>query len=62
MFTTGQLYFAVLFFLTFVGVMIWSYRKDMKLHKKYYKGSYWVLIGLIVFFSLIYALKSFIYK
>lgn len=62
MFTSGQLIFAVLFFLTFVGVMIWSYRKDLKVHQKYYKGSYWVLVGLIVFFSLIYALKSFIYK
>ena len=62
MFSPGQLIFALLFFLTFVGVMIWSYRKDLKLHKKHYKGSYWVLIGLIVFFSLIYALKSFIYN
>ena len=62
MFSTGQLIFALLFFLAFVGVMIWSYRKDLKLHQKYYKGSYWVLIGLIVFFSLIYALKSFIYN
>jgi hypothetical protein len=62
MFTSGQLIFAVLFFLTFVGVMIWSYRKDLKLHQKYYKGSYWVLVALIVFFSLIYALKSLIYK
>ncbi len=62
MFTTGQLIFALLFFLAFVGVMIWSYRKDLKLHKKYYKGSYWVLIGLLVFFILLYALKSFIYS
>ncbi len=62
MFSTGQLIFALLFFLAFVGVMIWSYRKDLKLHQKHYKGSYWVLVGLIVFFSLIYALKSFIYK
>lgn len=62
MFSTGQLIFALLFFLTFVGVMIWSYRKDLKLHQKYYKNSYWVLVGLIVFFSLIYALKAFIYK
>jgi len=62
MFTTGQLIFAALFFLAFVGVMIWSYRKDIKLHKKHYKGSYWVLVALIVFFSLIYALKSFIFK
>ena len=62
MFTTGQLIFALLFFLAFVSVMIWSYRKDLKLHKKYYKGSYWVLIGLLVFFILLYALKSFIYS
>jgi hypothetical protein len=62
MFTSGQLIFAVLFFLTFVGVMIWSYRKDLKLHQKHYKGSYWVLVALIVFFSLIYTLKSLIYK
>ncbi|PHS08114.1 MAG: hypothetical protein COA88_07410 [Kordia sp.] len=62
MFTTGQLIFAALFSLVFVGVMIWSYRKDFKLHQKHYKGSYWVLVAILVFFSLIYALKSFIYN
>jgi len=46
MFTTGQLIFAIIFLLSFVLLMIWSYRKDLKSNKYYYKNV-WV-IGLAV--------------
>jgi cytochrome bd-type quinol oxidase subunit 1 len=59
MFTTGQLVFAVLFFVVFVIVMIYSYRGDKKLHKKYYKGSLWVLVGFIIFLSILMAIKGY---
>ncbi|MDR9456777.1 MAG: hypothetical protein RI572_05140 [Salegentibacter sp.] len=58
MFSTGQLVFAALFLIAFVAIIIFSYRKDTKLHKKYYKGSIYVLIGFIAFIILLFFLKS----
>ncbi|MGY5849817.1 hypothetical protein [Salegentibacter sp. F14] len=58
MFSTGQLIFAALFLITFIAIIIFSYRKDTKLHKKYYKGSIYVLIGFIAFIILLFFLKS----
>ncbi len=58
MFSKGQLLFAVLFFVSFVCVMIFAYRKDLKLHKQYYKGSLWILIAFLVFIGLLFVIKS----
>lgn len=60
MFTTGQLIFAIVFFIAFVVVMVLMYRKDKKLHKKYYKGSLWILVGFIVFVLLLLAAKTYL--
>jgi len=60
MFSTNQLIFAILFFIAFVIIMIFSYRKDRALHKKYYKGSFWVLIGFIAFVGLLLFLKTYL--
>ncbi|MBK5214826.1 MAG: hypothetical protein JJE55_14335 [Flavobacteriaceae bacterium] len=60
MFTTGQLVFAVSFFIIFVIAMIYSYRSDKKLHRKNYKGNIWVLVGFLVFVGLLLFLKSFL--
>ncbi|WP_396209918.1 hypothetical protein [Flavobacterium sp.] len=57
MFSTGQIYFAVFFILTFVITMIAVYRKDLKVMKPFYKGTYWVLIGFIVFIGLLFLIK-----
>ena len=57
MFTKGQLIFAILFALAFVATMIYTYRKDLKLHRKYYKGSVWVLIAFISFILFIAVIK-----
>ncbi len=57
MLSTGQIIFAVCFFIAFVAIMIVSYRRDKKLHKKQYKGSIWILVGFLVFFSLLLAAK-----
>lgn len=62
MFSTGQLVFAVLFFVVFVIVMIFSYRGDKKLHKKYYKGSFWILLGFIAFILFLLAVKTYLKK
>jgi len=57
MFSQGQWLFALLFLICFVIVMFLSYRKDKKLDKKYYKGSFWILIGFMVFVGLLLLIK-----
>ncbi|WKD85933.1 hypothetical protein KCTC32516_01282 [Polaribacter huanghezhanensis] len=54
MFTNGQLIFAGIFVLAFLFLMIWSYRKDIINHKKYYKNTalkvgFWMLIAILIF-------------
>ncbi len=56
MFSKGQLIFAALFSFAFVVIMIWSYRKDIKLHQYYYKNIWVVALGIflvITFFAII---------
>ncbi|MCG9791107.1 hypothetical protein [Flavobacterium algicola] len=57
MFSSGQLVFAVCFFVAFVIAAIYSYRKDLALHKIYYKGNYKVLIGFLTFIGLLFVIK-----
>jgi hypothetical protein len=52
MFTSGQKTFAILFFIAFVILMIYSYRKDLKLHKVHYKNVLIVLVVAILIFIL----------
>lgn len=53
MFSKGQLLFALFFVIIFIGVMIWSYRKDFKLHKLHYKKTaIVVLLALIIMITL----------
>lgn len=59
MFSQGQLVFAGLFFVAFVIAMIYAYRKDLMLHKVYYKGNYKILIGFIIFIGILFAIKIF---
>lgn len=60
MFSTGQWIFAGIFFLAFVAIIAYSYRKDLKLHKKYYKGTIYILIGFILFMVLLFAMKIYL--
>lgn len=57
MFSNGQLVFAGLFAIAFIIIMIISYKKDNKTHKKQYKGTIWVLIGFIIFLSSLIIIK-----
>ncbi len=59
MFSTAQLVFALIVFIAFIILMIYSYRGDKKLHKKQYKGSIWVLVGFILFILLLMAMKAY---
>ncbi|WP_373059830.1 hypothetical protein [Zunongwangia sp. H14] len=57
MFSTGQLVFAGLFIVAFVTIIAISYRRDIALHKKYYRGSIFVLVGFIAFILLLFLIK-----
>ncbi len=57
MFSQGQIYFGIGFFIVFVVITVFMYRKDRSLHKKNYKGVPWVLVGFLAFFLLLLGLK-----
>lgn len=58
MLSTSQLIFAALFFIGFVILTILSYKKDKTVHQKQFKGSKWILIGLLLFVFLLFILKK----
>jgi len=57
MFSFGQLIFGLCFFIVFIGVIIYSYKKDKKNQPKYFKGSYKILLGFLIAFSLLVLIK-----
>lgn len=57
MFSNGQLIFGLLFFIAFAVIIGYQYRKDLRLYKKHYKGTVWVLIAFIGFIAMIAAVK-----
>ncbi|HIB37714.1 hypothetical protein [Mesonia sp.] len=61
MFTEGQWMFAVFFVIAFAIAMVISYRKDIKLHKKYYKGSLLILAGFALFIIILFLIKTFLH-
>ncbi|MBC3758820.1 hypothetical protein H7U19_10425 [Hyunsoonleella sp. SJ7] len=60
MFSKGQIIFGIIFFIAFAIVIGYTYRKDLKLHKKFYKGSIWMLLAFIGFILMISAIKFFL--
>ena len=60
MFSSGQLIFAILFVLVFVAVMVFTYSKDKKLHKKNYQGVKWVLFSFAFFVIFLFLIKYFL--
>jgi len=60
MFSQGQLIFAGLFLLAFVIAAVYVYRKDAALHKIFYKGSYRILIGFLLFIGLLFVIKIYL--
>jgi hypothetical protein len=59
MFSTGQLIFACLFLITFVIAMVYAYRKDVKVHREFYKGSFKILIAFSIFIGILFFIKFF---
>jgi len=62
MFSKGQLIFAAVFAAIFIALMIWSYRKDIKLHKYYYKNVWIVAIGIFITVSFFAFLTFWLHK
>ena len=58
MFSNGQLVFGLLFFVSFIIIVTYSYKKDLKKLNGTDKGIKWVVIGFIAFVSLLVILKK----
>ena len=58
MFTPGQIKFSIFFIVVFVIVLIVVYRKDLKLHRVYYKNRLWVLLAFLGFIGSLFILKN----
>ena len=55
--TTGHWIFAGIFMFCFVLYLVWSYRKDLALHRQHYSGALYVFAGLVVVVFLFYVFK-----
>ena len=58
MFSNGQLLFGLIFFISFLIIVSYSYKKDLKKLNGSYKGIKWVIIGFISFITLLVVLKK----
>jgi Mn2+/Fe2+ NRAMP family transporter len=58
MFSNGQLLFGLIFFISFIIIVIFSYKKDLKKLDGSYKGIRWVIVGFITFVSILAILKK----
>ena len=58
MFSTGQLVFAIFFFISFLVIVIISYKKDLKGLKGSYSGIRWAILGFICFVAMLVILKK----
>ncbi len=57
MFSKNQVIFGVLFFIAFVVIVTFQYRKDLKIHQIHYKKIYQVLLAFFLFLALLFTLK-----
>ncbi len=57
MFSKGQIVFGILFAIVFIIILFFAYKKDIKIHRRFYKGTFWVLLAFISFLAFIAAIK-----
>ena len=53
MFSKGQLIFAILFIIVFIGIITYTYFRDKQIHKIYYKKTYIILLIFILIIATI---------
>ena len=58
MFSNSQLLFGVIFFVPFIIIVSYSYKKDLKKLNGSYKGIKWVIIGFVLFVGILLVLKK----
>jgi ABC-type transport system involved in cytochrome c biogenesis permease component len=58
MFSNGQLLFGLIFFISFLIIISYSYKKDLKKLDGSYTGIKWVIIGFICFVTVLVVLKK----
>jgi len=61
MFSKGQQLFGLFFVIVFAALLIWSYRKDLKIHKKYYKNVWIIAISILLIFFIFRAITYYIH-
>ncbi len=60
MFSQGQWTFAGFFVVAFTAIIVYAYRKDLALHRVFYKGNYKILIGFLIFIGLLFVIKIYL--
>lgn len=60
MFSSGQLIFGALFAIVFITIIVFTYKKDLKLHQKNYKGVKWVAFFFLIFLASLFIIKYFL--
>ncbi|MBN08781.1 MAG: hypothetical protein CMC79_00180 [Flavobacteriaceae bacterium] len=62
MFSKGQFIFALFFFIVFTSVIIYSYRKDAKNQKDYFKGTFKILLFILSIILSLFLIKLYTQK
>ena len=57
--STGHTIFTLFFLFSFLLLMAWAYRKDLKFIGKQFPKPYWVILMLLGFIMLLYAIVKF---
>ena len=57
--TQGHWVFAAIFAFSFTCFLVWSYRKELKLHKIHYQGSTLFVLSTVVLAFLIYVFRGY---
>ena len=59
MLSTGRLIFTIAFIIAFVALMIYAYRKDLKVNRMYFPKSYRIILGILLIFSILFLIVKF---
>jgi len=61
MFSKAQQLFGLFFVIIFAIALVWSYRKDLKIHKRYYKNVWIIGVSILLIFFLFRAITYYIH-
>ena len=61
MFSKAQQLFGLFFVIIFAIALVWSYRKDLKIHKRYYKNVWIIGVSILIIFFLFRTITYYIH-